>query len=82
MAQPILHDPDYQKPEGKSQANYALILLTLMIVIGCASGLLSYGFGKRALKGVNSVPLGTKVPKIKPTPKNSTILTTPQRRLS
>jgi len=71
MVDPILESKTHQKPRRKAQANYALVLLTLMIVIGCTSGFLSYGFGKRALKGVNPVPLGTKVPKIKSAQKSA-----------
>jgi len=74
MADPILESKTHQKPRRKAQANYALVLLTLMIVIGCTSGFLSYGFGKRALKGVNPVPLGTKVPKIKAAQKSTSSL--------
>ncbi|MCY7333529.1 MAG: hypothetical protein LH649_12945 [Pseudanabaena sp. CAN_BIN31] len=43
-----------------------------MVVVGSVAGMLSYSFGKQALEGVNPSPTGIKLPKVSPTPKDST----------
>jgi hypothetical protein len=55
------------KQHYRSRGYNISILLILMLVIGCVSGFLSYGFGQKALKGVNPIPLGVKMPRLNPT---------------
>jgi len=45
------------------------MLLFVMLMVGTASGVIAFGFGKQALDGVNKSPEGVKLPKLSPTDK-------------
>ena len=61
-----------KKPPKNFRLTYSLLLLLAMVVVGSVAGMLSYSFGKQALEGVNPSPTGIKLPKLTPTPKDST----------
>ena len=52
-----------RKSKAKSQVSYSLVLLSLMLIVGCISGLVAFTFGQQALQGVNPIPLGGKLPR-------------------
>ncbi len=58
-----------KKPPKNFRLTYSLLLLFAMIVVGTVAGMVSYGFGKQALEGVNQSPAGIKLPKVSPPPK-------------
>ena len=68
-----------KKPPKKFRLSYSLVLLFGMIVVGAVAGLISYGFGKQALEGVNPSPAGIKLPRASPAAKpKDTNKATPQ----
>jgi hypothetical protein len=52
-----------RKSKAKSQVSYSFVLLSLMLVVGCISGLVAFVFGQQALQGVNPIPQGGKLPR-------------------
>ncbi|AFY71102.1 hypothetical protein Pse7367_2849 [Thalassoporum mexicanum PCC 7367] len=55
------------KPKTQSRVSFTLVLLTLMIIVAVASGMVAYIFGQQALEGVKPVPAGKQVPQPIPT---------------
>jgi hypothetical protein len=62
----VLKRSKAQKRKGGN--SYTRILLLLMLTAFIAGGLYAFGFGKKALQGVNPVPQGVKLPKLPPPP--------------
>ncbi len=61
-----------RKSKAKSQVSYSFVLLSLMLIVGCISGLVAFTLGQQALQGVNPIPLGGKLPsQVVPTEKPS-----------
>jgi len=54
----------------KFRLSYSLVLLFAMLIVGSVAGVIAFGFGKRALEGVNSAPAGVKIPNVSPAPKS------------
>jgi cytoskeletal protein RodZ len=52
-----------RKSKAKNKVSYSFVLLSLMLIVGCISGLVAFVFGQQALQGVNPVPLGGKLPR-------------------
>jgi hypothetical protein len=51
-----------RQSKAKSRVSYSFVLLSLMLVVGCISGLVTFVLGQKALQGVNPIPLGGKLP--------------------
>jgi cytoskeletal protein RodZ len=51
-----------RQSKAKSRVSYSFVLLSLMLIVGCISGLVTFVLGQKALQGVNPIPLGGKLP--------------------
>jgi hypothetical protein len=51
-----------KQSKAKSRVSYSFVLLSLMLFVGCISGLVAFVLGQQALQGVNPIPLGGKLP--------------------